>query len=529
MKKLLLCLGAAAFAAAQGMAYDFLDGGLAFNKLTDNTVEVTRINDDPTTDPLGTNFVSLYTDEVYNIPETVSHDGTTYTVTRINDHTFYAAKNVKEVHLSDKVTEIGTFAFQGCAALGNLEMPGIKKIDRYAFGGCYSLHSLRLPATMTDLEGSAFCGRDPQNLKAPLRTLIFDCDPGIFSNKPFNTRSVFDDIEELIFSAKVPAVTISTPFGFAGLRTVTFEESPKVLSIGSYPFGSCRATRLNIYRPLDDSTPFTLHSYYVTRQEIHIGDFAPFEIGAPNEDLTANCTLYVHNNQLEAYKAHEQWGKFANIAMEPGTDVPVPDLTYGYNYTLDADGMTAEIIAAGEEVDPYTGEHQIPEMLRVGGKWFTVTSIGYQAFFGTTVTSVTLPPTIKSIKQSAFGINSDLASVSLNEGLEEIAWDAFAATPNLKSITIPGSVKTVPFNAFGNSGIETLIVNDGVETIEAAFTNCANLTSVSLPETLTKLDGTFENCAALKSIVLPTSLREIGWFTFAGTGIETLEIPEGME
>lgn len=204
-------------------------------------------------------------------------------------------------------------------------------------------------------------------------------------------------------------------------------------------------------------------------------------------------------------------------------------MAYDFNYTLDTANMTAEIVAAEDVVNPYQGEVIIPEQLTVDGLAYTVTSIGYRAFFNTHVTSVTLPSTIKSIKQGAFGFNSFLASVTLNDGLEEMAWDAFASTPNLKTITIPGSLKTVPFNAFGRSGLESLTVSEGVETIEAAFTDCSNLASVSLPETLKKLDGTFENCAALTSIALPSSLREIGWFTFAGTGIETLEIPEGIE
>ncbi len=204
-------------------------------------------------------------------------------------------------------------------------------------------------------------------------------------------------------------------------------------------------------------------------------------------------------------------------------------MAYDFNYTLDTANMTAEIVAAEDVVNPYQGEVIIPEQLTVDGLAYTVTSIGYRAFFNTHVTSVTLPSTIKSIKQGAFGFNSSLASVTLNDGLEEMAWDAFASTPNLKTITIPGSLKTVPFNAFGRSGLESLTVSEGVETIEAAFTDCSNLASVSLPETLKKLDGTFENCAALTSIALPSSLREIGWFTFAGTGIETLEIPEGIE
>lgn len=204
-------------------------------------------------------------------------------------------------------------------------------------------------------------------------------------------------------------------------------------------------------------------------------------------------------------------------------------VAYDFNYTLDEASMTAEIIAAGDIVDPYEGDIVIPETLKVGNKSYTVTSIGKQAFNSTRITSLKLPPTIKEIKQGAFQMCYELGSVELNEGLEKLGYAVFNNTRALEHITIPGSINTITFNSFSSSGLKSVTVNSGVEKIEAAFTMCKNLTSISLPETLIELDGTFENCTSLSDIKLPSSLRTIGWHTFASTGITDLVINEGLE
>ena len=73
MKKLLLCLGAAAFAAAQGMAYDF-----NYTLDTANmTAEIVAAED----------VVNPYQGEVI-IPEQLTVDGLAYTVTSIGYRAF---------------------------------------------------------------------------------------------------------------------------------------------------------------------------------------------------------------------------------------------------------------------------------------------------------------------------------------------------------------------------------------------------------------------------------------------------------
>ena len=53
----------------------------------------------------------------------------------------------------------------------------------------------------------------------------------------------------------------------------------------------------------------------------------------------------------------------------------------GIYYYLNSKGKTAEVTSGGEK---YSGEVVIPSSITVGGKEYTVTSIGNYAFFGCT-------------------------------------------------------------------------------------------------------------------------------------------------
>ena len=85
----------------------------------------------------------------------------------------------------------------------------------------------------------------------------------------------------------------------------------------------------------------------------------------------------------------------------------------------------------------------------------------------------------------------------------EIKDAGFFGWNNLYLITVPGTVKRIGNYAFGQSGIVSAELNEGVEHIDDnAFAFCENLSIIYLPGTLKYIGhGAFGGCTSLATIV----------------------------
>ena len=106
--------------------------------------------------------------------------------------------------------------------------------------------------------------------------------------------------------------------------------------------------------------------------------------------------------------------------------------------------------------------------------------------------------------------------------------------PGGKEIWRGYTITAVGWNAVGNKPFEYLtsvVVSEGIDTINGAFNGASGLVSVSLPSTLRKITNcAFCGCSSLKTIVIPDGVTEIGDSAFSGCiGIETLVLPSSLQ
>lgn len=91
------------------------------------------------------------------IPSTVNHENTTYTVVAIDKKAFAECTSLTAVTIPSTVTSIGTRAFANDEALTSLTIEeGLQNIDAMAFISCTSLDTIVLPSTLTRIAVSAF-------------------------------------------------------------------------------------------------------------------------------------------------------------------------------------------------------------------------------------------------------------------------------------------------------------------------------------------------------------------------------------
>ena len=160
-------------------------------------------------------------------------------------------------------------------------------------------------------------------------------------------------------------------------------------------------------------------------------------------------------------------------------------------------------VEGGVEIRCYTGESKdvtIPSTL--GG--LAVVSIGPYAFQTKQLTGVTIPNSVKIIKDRAFERNF------------------------LTTLTIPGSVKTVETCAFGRNYLDTVIIQDGVTTIgEYAFW-LNLLEDVTLPDTITAIERGIFGYNKLESIVIPEGVGTVGDWAFVMNRLTSITIGAGV-
>ena len=113
-------------------------------------------------------------------------------------------------------------------------------------------------------------------------------------------------------------------------------------------------------------------------------------------------------------------------------------------------------------------------------------------YYCSSLTSITIAESIKSIESNAFGLCSGLTSITIPDSVQIIGNDAFRDCTGLESLTIGNSVTTIGDNAFYNcNSLTELIIPEGVTRVgERAIQNLSALTHLVLPTTLKSLPGT---------------------------------------
>lgn len=172
-----------------------------------------------------------------------------------------------------------------------------------------------------------------------------------------------------------------------------------------------------------------------------------------------------------------------------------PTIINGITYAYDSNSKLYVVTKADNDITSADIQSSI------GG--VTVSRIYGQAFAGTSIKSVKIPGTIKSIGSYAFSECEDLQTVEIQEGVQLIGSSAFQKCTSLESVTIPGSVSVIEDSTFaGCEKLGSVIISSGITTIKSdAFSLCTNLNSLNIPNSVTKIeDGIAYGCISLKSI-----------------------------
>ena len=501
-KKFLVFISMMLITGFTASAFDFMVDGLCYAFIDGKSVYLTYKYEE------AEDYYSDYSGDII-IPQTVTYNGKTYTVTSIGWYAFSQCRNMTSVTIPNSVTYIGESAFQDCTGLTSVTIPNsVTYIGSYAFNGCSGLTSITIPNSVTTIGSYAFGG----------------CSGLTSVTIPNSVTSIgdyaFSGCSGLTGSLTIPnSVTSIGSFAFnvcSGLTSVTIPNS--VTSIGSYAFERCSG--LTSIKVASGNTK------YDSRNNCNA------IIETSTNSLIAGCKNTTIPNSVTEIGD----GAFKGCSGLTSVTIPNSVTSIGHAAFSGCSGLTSVTIPN------------------------SVTSIGGSAFYGCSgLTSITIPSSVTSMGNSAFEGCSGLKTVNWNakriadftsntgafkwqesittfnigNGVEKIPAYLCYGLSNITNITIPNSVTYIGSYAFnGCSGLTgSLTIPNSVTSIGGyAFSNCIGLTSVTIPNSVTSIGhGAFKGCSGLTSVTIPNSVTSIGGSAFYGcSGLTSITIPNSV-
>ena len=471
MKTKLFTLFVALYATTCLWAYDFQSGDLYYDITSSRepyTVEVTyqyQVSSD--------NYSNLTTAVIL---ETVTYDGTTYSVTSIGEGAFERCNNLTSVTIPNSVTTIGNGAFRECFSLTSITIPNsVTTIGDKAFAYCSGLTSMTIPNSVTSIGSNAFrsCSRLTSmtipNSVTSIENYAFCSCSGLTSITIPNSVT---SIENYAFCSCSGLTSITIPnsvtsigegafSGCSGLTSITIPNS--VTSIGKGAFSYCSGLTSVVWNA-ENCADFSSYSY------------------APFYDTRSYITYFTFGDSVKRIPA------WLCYSMNDLTSVTIPN---------------------------------------------SVTSIGISTFKGCSgLTSITIPNSVTSIGSSAFSSCSGLTSITIPNSVTSIGARAFERCNNLTSITIPNRVTSIGDYAFSScSRLTSVTIPNSVTSIgDKAFAYCDGLTSIeSLAEVPPTLGSyAFDNVSTTIPVYVPCGKVAAyqsanGWNTFTNIQVPLVE------
>lgn len=141
---------------------------------------------------------------------------------------------------------------------------------------------------------------------------------------------------------------------------------------------------------------------------------------------------------------------------------------------------------------------------------------------------VQMPSKLSAIELSNYGV---ITSATIKSGETTIPSYAFENCASLTSVTIPDTVTSIGTSFNNCTSLTNVTIGSGVTYIgDAAFQNCSSLPTINLPSGLTHIgNAAFSSCGFLGSITIPSGITEISEFLLNNCySLTSVTIPDSV-
>lgn len=424
--------------------------------------------------------------------------------------TFYNCPKLKDVTLAEGIKLLMNRMFLNCTALTSITLPSTLTRVNSAFIGCSGLTEITFPETVVEIGSLADC--------TGLTTLSIPSNVNV--NDFFCTNCTA--LTSVNFKGNVGTRISSTSFsGCAALTSVNIPTG--VVTIGNNSFDGCASlAQLTMPEPLATIGEYAFRNSGLTgitfqRNLTIIGKYA---FDGCKDLVSINFPANV--TEIKEYTFND-CVKLKNIELPNG-------LIYIKDYAFNGCASLGKVTIPGgvQNISPGAFKNSgLTEVILKEG----VMSLSNNSFDGCLLLKkVTFPTTMKTI--GGFS-NTGIKEIAFAEGAtpEAISDYAFLNCDSLSTITLPNSIKSLGTGAFYDCDtLKTVKRPTGITKIaKQAFYHCGFLQSITIPQSVTEIGAeAFAACSKLTAISLPSALTTIGIASFHSTGLTSITLPEGM-
>ncbi len=405
-------------------------------------------------------------------------------ITNIPEGLFTGNEDITEVKIPASVTTIADRAFYGCRGLKELALPNsITSIGDSAFYNCSNLVSINIPSKVTTISSLSFYSTGLISIEIPSTVVhIEDYAFGYSKLKELNIPEGTTTIDQSAFvgCTHLEKVVLPTSLTTLGKNVFLSDSNIKELT-----FDATKSYGFSYTTGMEHLEKLTLIGSGTMQQSNFSWDSM---ISSIKEIVIENTITSICDNA------------FRNFQMLSSITIPNSITSIGTSAFYNCSNLKTI---------------KIPE---------SITNIGSYAFdHCTSLVSITIPKNVSNIGNFAFYVCNSLEEINVDKdnlnykSIDGVLYDkngqVLIRCPEQKdTIHIPDTVLIISTYAFsGCANLTEIIIPNGVTEIEAnAFYGC-QMMSITIPDSVTAIgDYAFNSCTNLSSIEIPTSVVNMG-------------------
>ena len=217
------------------------------------------------------------------------------------------------------------------------------------------------------------------------------------------------------------------------------------------------------------------------------------------------------------------------------TSVTIPSTVTSINYEAfsGCDGLTSVTIPSNVKIIDRSAFYGCTKLTTLTIAPGSVVEISGYAFYGCTkLSTLNIPSSVTKIDEGVF--NETGWYNSQPNGLVyagNVAYKYKGTMPDGTNIIIKSGTVGISTDAFNEcSGLSSITIPNGMKFIgSGAFQGCTSLGSVDIPVGVTSIEtGTFVGCSSLTSVTIPDGMISIGDAAFSGCALTSITIPQSV-